>query len=362
MKMHQFLPIIPAAILLAAVHGFAQGGRVSKSITVTTDPKGGVTIVTNGSSASVSVTTNGHATAVSVGTDPVVITSSGSGLNVDDVMKQVEEAMRQAMGGTGAVKDAMKQATQQMQSALANANAQGQRPTRSGGGGARATSGVKLWGSSTPEPAIITTAPMDSAARAEWLEDLKVMNKLLRDEIDRVEGASPRHAMGIRVFLSSHDAEQPMYLDGHGAVFNLGTEVALAASGKKTEPKEERKTSSAWDNARKQVNSSTYSNDNVRVWVHSAQTAFSNFDKPAREFDAARLEELTDAVTGILGEAKNIRQLKKGETVTVTLGGHNDAGDPARYTFKVKKEDIDQFTAGKLTAAEFKKKIAKQVN
>ncbi len=362
MKMHKLLSIVSAAILLAAIHAFAQGDVVIQGSKITRNPNGTITIGTNSASASVTIVTNGHAAAISVAGDPVVITSSGSGLNVDDIMKQVEEAMRQAMGGSGAAKDAMKQAAQQLQSALAGA--QGQRPTRApgGGGSARATSGGRFWGASAPEPAIITTAPIDSTARTEWIEDLKVMNKLLRDEVERVEGGSPRHAMGIRVLLSGDDAGQPMYLDGHGALFNLGTDVALAASGKKSEPKEERKTSSAWDNARKQVNSTSYSNDNVRIWIQSAQNAFSNFDKPAREFDAARLDELTDAVTAILGEAKNIRQLKKGESVTVSLSGHNDAGDPVRYTFKVKKEDIDALAAGKLNSAEFKKKIAKHVN
>ncbi len=365
MKMKRILSLVPAAILFAASAVFAQSGTVTKSITITSDPHGGVVVSTNGAAAAVSISTNGTTTVISVTSDPIVITSHGSSANTDDIMRQVEEAMRQAMGNAGAqgaVKDALDKARQQMQSALSGGGSHGAVHVGPGGkGSARAFGGGGLLGAPNPEPAIITTAPLDAAVRAEWQEDLKVMDKLLRDEINRVDGDSPRHAMGIRVFLSNRSAEQPMYLDGCGAVFSYDTDIALAASGKKTEPKQEKKTTSAWDNAKRQVTSSSYSNDNVQVWVHSSQSGFSNLDKQPREFDAAKLDELSEAVIGMLVEARNIRHLKTGESVIVTISGSNDAGEPARFTFKARKEDIDLFAGGKINLEEFKKKVARKV-
>lgn len=320
----------------------------------------------NGSAAAVSISTNGAATTITVTSDPVVVTSQGSGANPDEIMKQVEAAMKQAMGnlgGHGAAKEAMEKARQQMQSALSAAGNHGAVHVGPGGkGSARVFGGGSMFGATQAEPAIVTTATMDAATRGDWQEDLKVMDKLLRDEINRVDGDSPRHAMGIRVFLSNRGADQPMYLDGYGALFSFETEIPLASSGKKTEKQPEKKTTSAWDNAKRQVTTSNYSNDNVQVWVHSTQSGFSNFDKEPREFDATKLNELSEAVLGMLIEARNIRHLKKGESVIVTIGGTNDTGEPGRLTFKVRKEDIDLFADGKINMEEFKKKVARVVN
>jgi hypothetical protein len=81
----------------------------------------------------------------------------------------------------------------------------------------------------------------------------------------------------------------------------------------------------------------------------------------SQAFDASRLEELVDEVIRDLGEAKNIRHLPKGECITVTISGTDDAGAPIRLTLKAKKEDIDDLASGKLDQEAFKKKVLRTV-
>ena len=43
----------------------------------------------------------------------------------------------------------------------------------------------------------------------------------------------------------------------------------------------------------------------------------------------------------------------------MTFSGIDDAGEPARLSLKAKKSDIDQAAAGKLSAKEFKDRVAR---
>ena len=140
------------------------------------------------------------------------------------------------------------------------------------------------------------------------------------------------------------------YLDGYGALFTYSTDIALAAAGNKPEQKEGASTSSAWDNARRQLGPGTYPNG--QEWMRMLRRT---------EFDAARLEALTDAVVSKLREAKNIRHLQENECVTVTIAGKDDAGESVRLTLKAMKRDIDKFANEKLTLEEFKQKVARNI-
>ncbi|MBI5388493.1 MAG: hypothetical protein HZA90_27830 [Verrucomicrobia bacterium] len=337
--MKHLLSLAPAAALFAGATVFAQSDTFSTSIAVTASPDGAVTVTSNRTTTAISLKTDHHGLAVH---------DSGSA-DADAIMKQVEEAIRQSMSKVGDVSattaKALEQARKQVAAALAGAKS----ATR-----ALAYSGAS--GSAAAEPALIFTGSMEADVRAAWLEDLKVMDKLLRDEINRANGDSPRQALGIHVFLWDQGAAQPMYLEGYGALFRYNADLALASSGKKVEAKEEPTTSSVWENAKREVSGQS-SEDSAHVWLHSYQTR-PGAPKPARKFSAAKLDELVDAVVNVLGEAKNIRHLRADEHVTVTISGADDAGSPARLTFKAKKEDIDRFGSGQIKLEEFKSKVA----
>ena len=316
----------------------------------------------------VAVSTNG-ATVVapmSRNSGTASFSASGGGAQVDpatglpaagspeDIMRRVNEEMRRAveenLGNPRQMQEAIERATRRMQDAFSGAS-----------GGGVATSGPAVgrsWsyahsdplGAARSEPAVITTSIMTPGIRGEWVEDLNVMDKLLRDELNRVEGDTARQALGIRLMFSGIESQPPMYLDGYGALFSYSTDIALAAAGSKPEKNDGSSTSSAWDSARRQLDPGTYSNG--QEWMRRFRRT---------EFDAARLEALTDAVVTILREAKNIRHLREDECVTVTITGRDDAGEPIRLTLKVTKQDIVKFANEKMTPEEFKQKVARSI-
>lgn len=403
MKTPRIWSLVPAAALLAGATALAQNSTSTQTlnvrstpVTMTVSTPGGVNVSTNVTTTSISIKHDGG--------------GGSGGPNDEQVLRQVQDAMRQAMdklNQSGAGQEALEQARQQMQSALAEVqsalaktenkfsvrksaiaksgsgsvnggalvvggggggNAYGAKSTGGGfggfGGGGRGRGMVGgMFGGTAPvvEPALIATSPLESARRGEWQEDLKVMDKLLRDELARVEGDAPRQALGIRLFLSDQASHEPIYLEGYGALFRYQVSLPLASSGKKAEGKTEVKPNSAWETARRELHTSTAdSNQTVQVLIHTIQSGLSPAPAP-KQFDAAKLDELVNALIGILGEAKNIRHLGAAESVTVTLKGTDDADAPVRLTFKVTKGDLDKLSQGKIKLEEFKQKVARSV-
>ena len=200
---------------------------------------------------------------------------------------------------------------------------------------------------SPQQPAIITTEPLDAKSQSQLKEDLKIMDKLLRDALLRTAGEGAPRAMGIRLVMLGNVS--PMYIEGCGAVFSGVASIPLAAADA-THPDEPQPAhnSSAWQQAKQELEGPT-----IRF---SPQFTFEN-----AKFNQEKLDALIDAVAKILPEASNIRGLKPDDSVFVTLSGADDCGAPMRLTFKARKSDIDDASAGKLKPEEFKQHITHRI-
>src|SRR5687768_12943651 len=77
-------------------------------------------------------------------------------------------------------------------------------------------------------PAVLTTEPTDDAIEEQWLEDLKVMDALLRN----ATGGSESSSFVLGVKMMNFGRTPPMYVEGAGVVFSYNVGWPLAPSGK----------------------------------------------------------------------------------------------------------------------------------
>ena len=75
---------------------------------------------------------------------------------------------------------------------------------------------------------IIVAKPLQAETENELAEDLKVMDKILREAVAGGD-ASPPEAMGIRMTMMGGSVE-PMYIEECGAVFGFRVNITLAAA------------------------------------------------------------------------------------------------------------------------------------
>lgn len=350
MNLNHLLTLASGTLVLATGAALAQTSTTTPGRAIAGSSSGGGFISTQGSVA-VSLAGGGRNVSTATVADPLAGSPVIAAVNVAEFAQPDDGTAPQPEVSPGSPRAV----AGRTRAALSGMSAGGY------GGGAGAFSVAGLPGRSSPEPAIITSSGLESEVRSDWQEDLRVMDKLLRDEVSRVEGDSPRLAMGIRVLLSEPASQSPLYLDGYGALFTYRTEVVLAGSGKKSEPGEARKTSSTWENARRQLSAPGQADGTARVWTYAAQHGLAAEPQLAREFDAARLDKLVDAVIGVLAEARNIRHFRAGDCVTVSLAGTDEAGNGLRLTLKATKGDVAQLAEGKLTPEEFKRKVARHL-
>lgn len=226
-------------------------------------------------------------------------------------------------------------------------------------------------------------------------EDLSVMQRIL-EKAAGAKADGPATASGIEL-LSFNRPTSPraFYLDGYGAMFLLNVKFPLVAPPKKDEQSRTNETNSEWEKAREEVYGSRNAFDDVK-----------RLSTAGEEFDAQRVENLKAQLIEDLANAKNIRNLKSDDYVTVVVlgggsrgtvvrretspraggagfgggglggGGGGRGGAVARVevssssvetgaqstmTLRAKKSDIDAFAKGKLDAPEFQKKVAVQI-
>lgn len=228
----------------------------------------------------------------------------------------------------------------------------------SGGGRSFARSGV-IHFTQPSAPLIIVTRSMPPQTEQEWAEDLKVMDKLLRDAVTRGSGdARPREAMGIRMTMMGGTVE-PMYIEDAGVLFGFSVNTTLAAASK--EPRESAESpgddASAWERAKRDLKG-----DGAGPAI-TFPPGFGPIPRvQPRKFKRAVVEDLVDAALKVLPEARNLRHLPSGEVVFVTIAGVDEAGTPVRLTLKAKKSDIDQAASGALSPKEFKARVARRVS
>ena len=227
------------------------------------------------------------------------------------------------------------------------------------GGGSYARSGVVHF-TQPGAPLIVVTESMAPQTEQEWSEDLKVMDKLLRDAVTRGSGdASPQQAMGIRMTMMGGKVE-PMYIEAAGALFGFSVNTTLAAANNKPRDavKSPSDAPSAWERAKRDLKGDAAGPPT------GFASPFAGGDMPRvkpRKFKRATVEELVDAALKVLPEASNLRHLPSGEVVFVTIAGVDEAGTPVRLTLKAKKADIDQAASGELSPKEFKERVARRI-
>ena len=277
--------------------------------------------------------------------------------DIERVLKQVEEALQSSLGAAGAAaRDAQDKAMKAARQALQQAQT--------------ARAAIRPWahfgyGRQGPrdEPALIGSQPMEPAARLEWKEDLRVMDKLLRDEVKKANGGRPpRQAMGVSLGLSLQpqtESAPPAYLEDYGALFSYEASFPLMPAPQTAKPASpQRQTSTAWERARRELRSRTVTVSNGVTNVYEYQT--TSDDSPATDFNTNQVHALVNGLLVMLDEAKNIRRLKDREWVTVTVAGADEAGQPARLTLKVSQADLAKRAAGTLSAEELRKKVSRR--
>jgi hypothetical protein len=198
-------------------------------------------------------------------------------------------------------------------------------------------------------PAVLTTEPTDDAVEQQWLEDLKVMDALLRNATGGSE--STAFVMGIK--LMNYGRTAPMYVEGAGAVFSYNVGWPLAPSGKPGEPNADRprERPSAWDQTKRELKG--YGGPGGTLPGREAPVPLV--------FDQEKLDGFVDAILKVLPEATNFRHLKDTEFVFVTVSGPDESGEPVRLTLKVRKSDVDAAARGTIDANVLRQRVARRV-
>jgi len=201
--------------------------------------------------------------------------------------------------------------------------------------------------------ALIVTQPLDEPTSEALKEDLGVMDKLLRDVIDRsgLDGDDNPEVLGIKLKFVTRPTfmAPPTYIEGTGAVFSASVNWPLAASpnGAPRAAGKQRDRISAWETARRELKGAPKDPNMVDV------------DVPA--FEEERLNRLVSSIVKVLPEAKNFRHLKENESVFVTVSGADESGSPRRLTLKASKADIDAAAGGTIDAEALRQRVAVNV-
>jgi hypothetical protein len=235
-------------------------------------------------------------------------------------------------------------------------------------------------GSAPRRPVIVGRDPKNASALS---EDLTVMTRIL-EKAAGAKADGPPTASGIALFsFSQPNSPRAFYLDGYGAMFVLNVRFPLLAPDKRDDGGQTNDISnSEWEKAKDEVYGRRGALDDVRV-----KTA------PSEEFNAQRVENLKEQIVSDLVNAKNIRNLRPDDYVTVVVlgggprGGIPGPGIPARsvrggtrggstrtwtetagetgaqstMTLRVKKSDIDALAKSKLNTEDFQKTVSVQV-
>jgi hypothetical protein len=231
---------------------------------------------------------------------------------------------------------------------------------------------------------------------AEWREDLAVMARLLNKAATSVSESSHNTAMGITLSVlgdvNGSTRQQPLYVDGFGAIFTLRVQFPLVEPPKKDEekaPKDDDASREAWEEARREI----YGGRQGRAVMTTTGMGMSwaSGREPA-PYSAETVERLKKALLETLKHASNIRNLKPEDQIVVAVignggsensrsvkvaavgsasspraravtlnrggGGSNDSTRTSTLTLRVRKSDADAFAKGKLTLDEFTRKAA----
>jgi hypothetical protein len=229
---------------------------------------------------------------------------------------------------------------------------------------------------------VVPAQEPDFKMMLEMEEDLNVMARLL-EKAAGIEGESKQWvASGIELMFSPAGAQRPqnLYLEGYGALFLLTVEYPLVPVEESAETEPEQKTSTAWEEAKRDL----YGDG---MGMHFDRNGFHLLlgDQFMRtKYDPARVEELKTNLTQALQEAVNMRHLKPDDYVTAVITSfwataskhifglyygsrpQSNAVLPAvshpnaradSMIVRARKADIDAVSEGSMSAEEFQEKV-----
>lgn len=244
------------------------------------------------------------------------------------------------------------------------------------------------------QPLVIAnhTTPEDLA---ECREDLAVMARLLGKAATSVSEASRNTAMGITLSMLGEvnglARQQPLYVEGFGAIFTLRVQFPLVEPPRKDEekaPKDNDASKETWEEARRELYGGRQGRTAVMVGTGPNWAASSE----PTPYSAETVDRLKKALIETLKHASNIRNLKSEDQIVVAVignggsgsgravnvatasssgttrtravtlnrggGSANDGSRTSTLTLRVRKSDVDAFAKGRLTLDEFTRKTA----
>ena len=228
---------------------------------------------------------------------------------------------------------------------------------------------------------LIASSEMDPSTARALQEDLTVMSRILEKSLNQHADEAEEKAMGISVvYAGGSGGPRTLYLQDYGALFFVNARFPLVApSAKKEEPKPDRPTNSAWEQARDEIYGSAEGANRGGPSTKMRRL------KAAEPYSAEKVETLTSDILQALKNASNIRQLKPESYITVVVsssqrgselfktvfdknvhvfdgfGGFNlEDGRQSHLTIRVKKADADAFAKDKLSSEEFRKRASIQ--
>lgn len=229
-----------------------------------------------------------------------------------------------------------------------------------GGGVSFATSGAIMLSS---EPVVIDTRSMQAEVQLAWEQDLKVMDKLLRDAIGQVGGQPMTpSAMGIRVTLIGGRLP-PAYVEDCGVIFGYSVGFPLKSTGRSENQAAEppKDADSPWEQAKRDLDGRGEGGQETRIVEKlQLQAAAAGAAKP-QKFEQGQVDKLIDGILKVLPQAANFRHLAEGESVFVTISGVDDQGKPVRLTLRARKSDIDKAARGDMTVPQFMAHVSSRV-
>jgi len=222
---------------------------------------------------------------------------------------------------------------------------------------------------------VIPSAQMKSEDIAALIEDMTIMSRIfdkrLADERLIPAGDSfwvhQNTNVVTRFFSRENSATAAIYLDGLGPLFLINVDFPLSPPPK-----------AQADGPAEGVDP---------VWIEMQQAIYHRKDITMRieegrqqQYDTEKIDDLKKTLTKALKHAANIRALKPGDSVTVTVKGgslsviptgtetglaaeqHGLTGkvtslQPTFVTIRARKPDIDSFANGELAYDEFHKRI-----
>lgn len=164
-------------------------------------------------------------------------------------------------------------------------------------------------------PLVVPLADVDPRRLTEIEEDLTIMSRLLTKCLVKHSGDEGDQAMGIKLStLERSRSPRQFYLEGQGALFVLRVGYPLRAQEKlEKEVHRAAKKPNAWEETRSEL----YGQPTER----SRDVLILNDGEPVEEFDAERVEGLKKGLMEALKNATNMRHLASNDTITVMVQG-----------------------------------------